>query len=183
MQSRDRALAVLRRAIHDEVAGQRFYRDAAFYCIDLWAKELFDMLARDEEEHARLLLVQHEALVTHGSWIELEAARAREAKMDLTDLDLSNDGPDEPLFPPQWSVESSLDRRADDLVALAFGIKMEQRAIDLYGEAAKTAENQAVSEAYSFLVEEEIRHREQLRMRWESLAGMAWNEAPDGDTQ
>ena len=183
MLSRDNALAVLRRALHDEIAGQQFYSDAAFYCIDLWAKELFDMLARDEEEHTQLLLVEHEALTTGGRWIELEAARATQAKMEVTDLDLSKDGPDEPLFLPQWSVEAAVDRRADDLAALAFGIRMEERAIDLYGQAAKTTLDELVREAYDFLVEEEIRHREQLRTHWENLSGMAWEEAPDRDPQ
>jgi rubrerythrin len=183
VQSRDNALAVVRRALHDEIAGQQFYNDAAFYCIDLWAKELFDMLAKDEEEHTQLLLMEHEALTKDGRWIELEVARASKAKLDVTELDLSNDRPDEPLFPPRWSVEAAVDRRADDLAALAFGIRMEERAIDLYDQAGRMAEDRMVREAYDFLVEEEIRHREQLRGHWEKLSGMAWEESPDRDSQ
>jgi rubrerythrin len=183
MGSRENALAVVRRALHDEIAGQQFYSEAAFYCIDLWAKELFDMLARDEEEHTQLLLVEHEALTTGGRWIELETARASEAKVGVTDLDLSHDAPEEPLFPPQWSVEAAVERQADDLAALAFGIKMEERAIDLYGQAARTAEDRMVQEAYHFLVEEETRHHEQLREHWEKLSGKAWDRAPDSVPQ
>jgi rubrerythrin len=181
MQSRDNALAVVRRALHDEVAGQQFYKDAALYCIDLWAKELFDMLARDEEEHTQLLLVEYEALATDGRWIELETARAGEAKIDVTDLQLSRDGPEEPLFLPQWSVEAAVDRRADDLAALALGIRMEERAIDLYSQAAGTAKGRLARQAYGFLIEEETRHREQLIIHWQKLSGMAWDRAPDRD--
>ncbi len=66
----DAALAVMRRAIQNEIAGQRFYNDAAYHCIDPWAKELFASLAQEEENHTRLLLVEYEAVETHGRWID-----------------------------------------------------------------------------------------------------------------
>ena len=68
----EHALAVLQRAIQNEVAGQRFYNDAAYHCIDPWAKDLFSTLALEEENHTRLLLVEYEALETRGRWLDLE---------------------------------------------------------------------------------------------------------------
>ena len=53
MTDKEGALAVIGTAIQNEVAGQRFYNDAAFFCIDPWAKEIFATLASEEEGHTR----------------------------------------------------------------------------------------------------------------------------------
>lgn len=171
MQEVESALAVIRRAIHNEIAGQRFYSDASFYCIDPWAKDLFASLAREEEKHTQLLLVEHESLSTQGQWVDADAALTSGAQVDVTKITFAHDEPAEPLFPPQWSPGEAVDRAADDLDALAFGIQMEQGAIALYGEEADRIPDPAAQEAYQFLVEEETRHYEQLKGQWERLAG------------
>lgn len=172
MQELERALAVIRRAIHDEITGQRFYNDASFYCIDPWAKEVFATLAREEEEHTHLLLVEYDSLSTGGQWLDPDTARASDAQVDITKIPFPDDEPAEQLFPPQWSVSEAVDRTADDLAAFAFGIELEQAAIALYAEQADQLTNPAAKKAYQFLVEEETRHYEQLRDQWERLAGM-----------
>lgn len=170
-------LAVIRRAIHNEVAGQRFYNDAALYCIDPWAKEIFARLAQDEEGHTRLLLVEYEALKTRGQWLDPETALANNTEVDITRFTFPNDDLGQELFPPQWSAADAIDRRADDLKALAFGVRMEQEAIDLYAGEAQIAHDFAARQAYQFLVEEETRHYEQLRGHWEVLAGIPFQDA------
>jgi|GEM_PF-969027 len=174
MQHMEGALAALQRAIYNEIVGQRFYDDAAYYCVDLWAKDIFATLARDEEEHTRLLLVEYEALKTRGRWIDLEAARESDAEVDITGISFPDGAPEETLFPVQRSVGEIVDRRADDLAALAFGIKMEQAAIELYGLQAKITGDPAGREAYRVLVQEETRHYDELRAQWERLAGTAF---------
>jgi rubrerythrin len=169
-------LSALRRAIRNEIAGQRFYQDAAGYCIDPWAKEIFSVLADEEEDHTRLLLLEYEALATQGQWIELEIARASDADVDITRVDFRDDVPAEELFPPQWSVEQAVDRRGDDLTALAFGVAMEDKAIALYTEAAATTGDLATHQTYRFLVEEETRHYRQLKEQWEQLAGIPFDD-------
>jgi rubrerythrin len=171
------ALAVLHRAIANEIAGQRFYDDAAYYCVDPWAKETFAALAREEEEHTRLLLVEYKALSTHGQWIDLENARASDGEVDITALSFLDDEPTETLFLSTGSATEAVDRTADDLAALAFGIRMEQMAIELYGRQARTADDPAAREAYDFLVQEETRHHSELKDEWERLAGIAYEGA------
>jgi rubrerythrin len=178
MQDLQRALAVIRTAIHNEISGQQFYHDASFYCIDLWAKEVFASLARDEEGHTRLLLVEYEALTTEGRWIDPEVAMASDKEVDITHLtfagDYSDSGAGEQLFPPQWTAADAIDRRVDDLAALAFGIEMEERAVALYRQEAKGSQDPAAKKAYEFLVEEETRHYHELKEQWEKLAGRAF---------
>lgn len=173
----ENALTVVQTAIHNEVTGQRFYNDAAYYCIDLWAKEIFADLARDEEEHIRLFLLAYEMLETRGHWVDLETARASNAEVDITRFTFPDDKPSEALFPGEGSVEEAVDRRVDDLAALAFGIKMERQAIELYTRAASTSQDPAAREAYRFLVEEETRHHHQLKAHWEKLSGVAFEGA------
>lgn len=170
------ALVVLRLAIRNEIAGQRFYNDAAFYCIDPWAKDVFAGLAKEEEKHTQLLLVEYEALEAKGEWVDPERALEGETGTDITRLTFADDESDEQLFPPQWSMGDAVDRRADDLAALAFGVRMEQEAIDLYGGQAANNPDPAARKAYRFLVEEERRHYDQLKDQWERLSGRPFSK-------
>lgn len=174
-QDIESVLVVIRRAIHNEIAGQRFYNDASFYCIDPWAKEIFALLAQEEEVHTRLLLLEYDALTTKGRWLDLETAQASKADIDITRLNFPEDEPTEELFPSQWSVLEAVDRRADDLAALAFGLEMEKAAIDLYSQAATASKEPAAQKAYGYLIEEEARHFQQLKARWEDLAGIPFD--------
>jgi rubrerythrin len=176
MRNLHSTLAVIRRAIHNEIAGQRFYSEAAHYCIDPWAKEVFADLTQEEEAHTRLLLLEYEALTTQGRWIDPEIAMASGSDVDITRFTFPDDEPAEELFPPQWSADQAIDRRADDLAALAFGIRMEEIAIELYSQSAKATDDPIAQGAYAFLVEEETRHFHQLRTNWERLAGVAFEE-------
>jgi rubrerythrin len=170
-------LAVIQRAIQDEIAGQRFYSDASFYCLDPWAKDMFASLAREEERHTQLLLVEYESLERQGQWIDPDTALLSDTQVDITKFTFSDDEPTEELFPAQWSVGQAVDRRADDLAALAFGIRMEQQAITLYGEQLAKNADPAAQKAYQFLIEEERRHYRQLKDQWERLAGMPFEGA------
>lgn len=172
MQELESALAVMQSAIHNEIAGQQFYNNAAYSCIDPWAKEIFAALAKEEEVHTRLLLLEYEALSTEGRWIDLETARASDSPVDITRFSFPDDEPAEELFPLHRSVEGAVDRQADDLAALAFGIKMEERAIALYGQATGEVGDRTAQEVYEFLVQEETRHYHELKAQWETLAGM-----------
>lgn len=168
------ALVVLRQAIHNEIAGQRFYRDAALHCIDPWAKEVFATLAEEEEEHTQLLLLEYEALTTQGRWIDLDVARTSNAMTDITRFSFSGDAFVEELFPQGQSIAGAVDRLSDDLNALAFGIEMEQKAVELYSRQAAESADPAAEKAYDFLVQEEIRHYDQLKTQWEKLAGASF---------
>ena len=176
MQDLESALAVIRSAIHDEVTGQRFYDDAARYCIDPWAKEMFATLAKEEDVHTRLLLREYEALTTQGRWIDPEMALASDAVVDITRFVFPEENSIESLFPPDWSGDGAIDRRNDDLAALAFGIDMERKAIDLYERGARGATDLSARRMYELLVGEETERCQQLKDQWEKLAGIHFGE-------
>ncbi len=164
-------MAVLREAIRNEVAGRQFYADAAHYCIDLWAKETFARLADDEEEHTRLLARVYQELAAGGDWLDLETARYGTLAPDLDSLDLAHESTKESLFSTRGSPADLIDRKSDDLAALALGIEMERRAIHLYGEQALTVDHPQAHAAYRLLMAEETEHRDRLQAHWERLAG------------
>jgi rubrerythrin len=170
------ALAVIRQALHNEISGQRFYHDAAYHCIDPWAKEIFATLAQDEEKHTQLLLVEYQSLSTGGSWVDPTVAMASNVDVDITRFTFAEDAPEQELFPAGWSVDEAVDRRGDDLAALAFGIQMEEQALALYGREAQLAQDPDARSAYQFLIEEETRHYQQLKEQWERLAGRPFPE-------
>jgi len=177
MDEVERALGVVRRAIRNEIAGQSFYSDAAFRCIDPWAKETFAMLAREEDDHTRLLLAEYEALLSQGCWLDPEAAWKRSAGVDITRFIFPDEEPAEELFPPHWPAGQAIDRRANDLDALAFAIRLELAAIEMYGTSSQTTDDPAAQKAYGFLVDEETRHSRQFKAQWQRLAGQPFDEA------
>ncbi len=172
--SLDGARAVLRTAIHNEFAGQRFYLDASLTCIDPRAKELFAVLAQEEEDHARLLLLEYEALGSQGQWIDLASALSSDFEVDITGMTFPEEPDAQELFSPDRPAGRTIDRRSDDMDALAFGIHLERKAIEIYGQAAVAAQDFDAKQAYEFLLEEETRHLQQLKARWERLAGIPW---------
>lgn len=176
MEDVQQALAVIQGAIQNEIAGQRFYNDAAAHCIDPWAKEAFATLAREEEKHTLLLLGEYQSLTLQGHWLPSRAAIDLGASVDVAQMSFSSDESAPALFPGGWSARQAIDRTSDDLSALAFGLDIESRSITLYQREAEAAAEPAAREAFSFLVEEERRHYRQLRARWESLAGTRWQE-------
>jgi rubrerythrin len=176
MEEQNGALLVLMRAIQSEIAGQRFYEDAARYCIDPWAKELLDTLSHEEEEHTLLLLGQYVALLSGVGWLDVQEAQARGAETDLRLLTFPAEEHATALFPSGWAPAMALERGADELSALALGIQMEKLAVALYQEERDKAEDEAARAAFRFLVEEERRHYEQLAAHWERLSGVRWEE-------
>jgi len=176
MEEQTGALVVLLRAIQNEIAGQRFYDDAARYCIDPWAKELFSNLARDEETHAQLLLGQYDALRSGAGWLPIDDALARGAEADVSRLTFPPMDPSIAVFPSGWSPDQALDRGADDLSALALGIELEKMAVALYQGQRSAITDEDAQEAYAFLEQEERRHCRELTAQWERLSGTPWGE-------
>jgi rubrerythrin len=165
-------LAILATAIQNEIAGQRFYHEASRYCIDLWAKEIFAALARDEERHTQILAGEYEALSTEGQWLRPEDALKAGKEVDITRIPLSATRSEMELFPPEWAVGDAIDRTWDDLAALAFGIDLERAAIALYRREESRVTDASAASTFGFLVAEEERHYRQLVDRWEQLAGV-----------
>lgn len=177
MQVKQSTLIVLRRAIQNDLAGQRFYFDAASCCIDPWAKEVFMTLALKKEKQIRRLLAEYESVRDVNRRNGHGPGRSSRAALDITHLTFEDDEEVEGSIPFQRTAGQLVDRRSDDLEALALGIDMERSVLELYRQASMAAEDQEVRKAYEFLLDDKARYYHRLRDQWQELAGVPLDES------
>ncbi len=165
MNKQEEALAVLRRAMENEREGYRFYLEASERSPDPAGQGTFRSLARDEERHLALLLVEFNSLNAGQGWVEPEEAIARQVEVDIA----------KPLFPgeelaPQekspfeatWATYE-VEGLAGDLAVLKFGMEVEEKFYKMYEKAAAETDDPLGRRAYEFLMEEENRHYKLLQ--------------------
>lgn len=177
MQVRQEALLVLQRGIQNDLAGQRFYFDAASYCIDPWAKEIFVTLAQRKEKQVRRLLAEYESVRDLNRSNGRGNGGSNRPILDVTHLTFQEDEAIERSLPFQLSAAQVVDRRSDDLQALALGIDVERSILDLYRQASLAAKDREVKKAYEFLLRDEARHYRRLRDQWQELAGVPFDDS------
>ena len=160
MDEQKEALAVLRRAMENEREGYRFYLEASERSADPAGQGTFRNLARLEEDHLRLLLVEYRSLSAGQGWVDPKEALAREVEVDIAKPLFPGDElapQEESPFAATWAAYE-VDGLAGDLAALEFGMEMERRFYQLYREAAAQTEDPLGRRAYEFLMEEENGH-------------------------
>jgi rubrerythrin len=160
MNKQEEALAVLRRAMVNEREGYRFYLEASERSPDPAGQGTFRTLAKDEEKHLAILLVEYDSLSAGEGWVDPEEAIKREVEVDIT----------KPLFPGEelasqekspfeetWAAYDVGDV-VGDLAVLKFGMKVEEDFYNMYEKAAAETDDAVGRRAYQFLMEEENRH-------------------------
>ncbi len=165
MSKQKEALAALRRAIENEREGYRFFLEASERSPDPAGQGTFRSLARDEERHLALLLVEHNAISAGEGWVDPEEAIKRKVAVDIT----------KPLFPGEVLAsqeESPFDatfaaydvgKLEGDLAVLEFGMKVEEEFYKMYKKAAAEIADPQGRHAYEFLMREENRHYKLLQ--------------------
>ncbi len=157
----DQALGALRWAMEGERRGYRFYLEASERSADPAGKSTFRHLAGAEEDHLRLLIVEHESLTAGRGWVDPEKAMASQIEVDITIPFFPGDegvsGKNESPFGDTWAAYE-VDGIAGDLAALEFGMEMERRFFKMYEKAAAEASDAAGRKAYEFLMNEENGH-------------------------
>jgi rubrerythrin len=154
MNKQEEALAVLRRAMENEREGYRFYLEASERSADPAGQGTFRTLAKDEERHLAILLVEYDSLSTGQGWIGPEEALAREVEVDIT----------KPLFPGEelavqekspfeatWAAYE-IEALAGDLAVLEFGMGVEEDFYKMYEKAAAETDDPLGRRAYEFLM-------------------------------
>jgi len=160
MNTQEDALAVLRRAMENEREGYRFYLEASERSPDPAGQGTFHSLAKDEERHLAILLVEYDSLSAGEGWVDLEEALAREVEVDIT----------KPLFPGEelavqekspfeatWAAYE-IEELAGDLAVLELGMDIEEKFYQMYKKAAAETDDAVGRQAYQFLMKEENRH-------------------------
>jgi rubrerythrin len=165
MNKQEEALAVLRRAMENEWDGYRFYLEASERSADPAGQGTFRSLARDEEKHLALLLVEYNSLSAGEGWVDPEEAITREVEVDITKPLFAGEelAPQERSpFEATWAAYE-VEALAGDLAALEFGMNVEEEFYKMYEKAAAGADDPLGRRAYEFLMKEENRHYKLLQ--------------------
>lgn len=152
----------LLKAIQSEVDGQHFYRMAAKSTTDPKGREVFERLAREEEEHERFLKAQYESVLETG-------APNEEVRLG-PQADLSGASP---IFSP--GIRERLGEAHYEMSALSIGIQLELSAIKFYKAEADAVGDPTVRSFCSELAQWESGHYNALLRQQEMLKEDYWH--------
>ncbi|HEX9015398.1 MAG TPA: ferritin family protein [Chloroflexota bacterium] len=145
------ALAALETAIQMEIEGNEFYVRAAEKVSWPEGKETLLDLAKDEQEHIRILKEEHASLLEGQSWLQAEKVTPRTGAKPL------------PVFEKNEAVIAGMvDDRADALDVLEVAINNEYKSTVFYTEQMKNAVDAQAKAVFAWLVKEEKTHKEIL---------------------
>jgi len=146
----------LKAAVQAEGDGYHFYMMAAASTKDPKGKEVFETLAREEQEHARYLKTQYRAL--------LDTGRTDPGARLGTPLDLA--GPS-PIFSP--ALRGRAAQAHYEMSALSIGMQLELGSAQLYRSLAVKASEPALKQVLTELADWETGHYEALQRQQGSL--------------
>jgi rubrerythrin len=152
----------LKKAIEAEIDGYHFYMMAANNTDDEQGREVFQMLASEEVEHANFLKAQYAALTETGKAdanLRLKGRNALEG--------------DHPIFSPE--LKSRTKSPNYEMSALSIGAQLELQAIQFYKGEADAATDVTVASFYEELAAWEKGHYDALTRQLESLRGEHWD--------
>jgi rubrerythrin len=153
----DSELQAIEKALQLERDGQAFYRRAAERTASDQGRQMFLSLADDEALHERLFVRQAEALRQRQGWQAIAEAS-------------STAGWDQPLFPRDPSVlQKVVHPEAGDLDALLYGIQIEHKSFEYYGQQARAVSDPSGAQMYQWLAMVERGHFNQLMLNYESM--------------
>jgi rubrerythrin len=135
-------------AIMVEIKGQQLYHHAAGETKDPAAKAMFEMLARDEDDHVRILQTQYKSLMEEGR-INLDDVHP--AEVDHGSHEVITD-----------DFKKSIKRGQFEMAVISIGCDLENKAIAYYKEQAAKTEDPDLKKLFTWLVEWEDGHLEQL---------------------
>ncbi|MCB1182188.1 ferritin family protein [bacterium] len=141
-------IKVIKDAVMVEVKGQQLYSHAASEATDPAAKAMFEMLARDEDDHVRILMTQYKSLMEAG---KLNLDDVHPAAVDHGSADVITD-----------DFKKAVKRGKFEMAVISIGCDLENKAIAYYKENAAKTDDPDLKQLFTWLVEWEDGHLEQL---------------------
>ncbi len=135
-------------AVMVEIKGQQLYHHAAMQTTDPQAKAMFEMLAKDEDDHVRILMSQYKSLMQEG---RIDLKDVHPGEIDHGSHNVITD-----------DFKKALHRGEFEMAIIGIGCDLERRAIAYYKEQAGKTEDADLEKLFTWLVEWEDGHLEQL---------------------
>jgi rubrerythrin len=139
-----RMIEVLKEAVMTEIKGHQLYSHAAETTEDSAAKAMFEDMAKDEEQHVRILQTQLENFTNEG---RLKLDEIHPAAVDHGASHIIDD-----------SFRKSLRRGAFEMAVIGIGVDLENRAISYYKEQAEKTDDADLAKLFTWLSEWEVGH-------------------------
>lgn len=141
-------IKAIKDAVMVEIKGQQLYHHAATKTEDPQARAMFEMLAKDEDDHVRILMNQYKNLMEEGK-VNLDDVHPGE--VDHGSHNIIND-----------DFKKKLKRGEFEMAVIGIGCDLENKAISYYKEQAAKSEDPDLKQLFTWLVEWEDGHLEQL---------------------
>jgi len=141
-------IKVVKDAVMVEVKGQQLYSHAATEAVDPAAKAMFEMLAKDEDDHVRILMTQYKSLMSDG---KLDLSEVHPAAVDHGSQDVISD-----------EFKKSIKGGKFEMAVIGIGCDLENKAIAYYKKHAAETDDAELKQLFTWLVEWEDGHLEQL---------------------
>lgn len=148
-EKREAMIQAVKDAVMVEIKGQQLYDHAAKKTEDPAARKMFEMLARDEDAHVKILTSQYKALMEEGN---LDLGGIDPAEVDYGSHEVVND-----------DFKRSIKRRGTfEMAVIGIGCDLEKKAIAYYEEQSRNAKDEKLGKIFDSLAEWERGHLRQL---------------------
>lgn len=144
----DSTIEILKNAILLERRGNAFYQKIAQEAADITVSQFFEIMADEENKHLKILSDQFKMYQTEKRFIEKNYEDADTSK--LTSEILTED------------LKTKISAAGFEAAAISAAMSMEERAINLYSEAATAATDPEEKKLYRWLAGWERQHLEFL---------------------
>jgi len=161
MDTKDKALDILKTAILLERQGKAFYTQAARNSESKSAKKIFDMMAEEEEEHIAFLTKQAQSYVKNHTFIHPETH-------------VEDNGSNIEILTKK--IKKEISAAGFEAAAISAAIDFENRAIKVYSDRAERATDPVEKKMYKMLADWEKGHHHLLFQLNEELKEEIWND-------
>lgn len=153
------ALDILKMAILLEKRGKAFYEAVAREATHPGIRNVFEIMASEEDGHVELLSDQYRRLAQGDTFAPLAQARREVADLVLT---------------PE--MKQGIASAGYEAAAISAAMGMEQRAVDLYAERSRSATDPAERAMYQWLADWEKTHLNLLTDLDRELQQAVWHD-------
>jgi rubrerythrin len=154
---------ILKEAILLEMRGKAFYTNVAQKCDSEAAKEIFMMMAHEEELHINFLTKQFHNYEKTQSFLKPEGY-------------IDTDGEEAVLKVLTEQLKAQTNAASFEAAAISAAIDFETRAVKLYSDRAAEAIDPTEKELYKMLADWESGHQKALHEMNEALREQIWND-------
>jgi len=157
----NKTLEILKQAIILESRGKSFYASIAQQTNDADVKQIFEIMAAEEDEHLKFLTNQYKKFIHDNKFGEFQIPQ-----------DAYGDGTAEMILTEK--IKNQISGSGFESAAISAAIDMENRAIEIYASRAASADSENEKLFYAWLADWERSHHKILHELDEQLKEKVW---------